>query len=102
MIWPTMMWAGRGGAGGKGEVFRFVAGFCSFGAIAASRAILVVLFNIKPVAGWLYGCKLSYHGEIGWMVWPTNCYVEYYGMTATAVCCDNATKVDDKAHLYCE
>ena len=101
--WYGPPWCGRGGgAGGKGEVFRFVAGFCSFGAIAASRAILVVLFNIKPVAGWLCGCKLSYHGEIGWMVWPTNCYVEYYGMTATAVCNDNATKVDDKAHLYCE
>ena len=101
--WYGPPWCGRGGgAGGKGEVFRFVAGFCFFGAIAASRAILVVLFNIKPVAGWLYGCKLSYHGEIGWMVWPTNCYVEYYGMTATPVCCDNATKVDDKAHLYCE
>ena len=48
------------------------------------------------------GANYLIHGEIGWMVWPTNCYVEYYGMTATTVCCDNATKVDDKAHLYCE
>ena len=37
----------------------------------------------------------------GWYGPPT-AYVEYYGMTATAVCNDNATKVDDKAHLYCE
>ena len=96
-----MMWAGRGG-GREGGGIPVRSWVLFFGAIAASRAILVVLFNIKPVAGWLCGCKLSYHGEIGWMVWPTNCYVEYYGMTATPVCCDNATKVDDKAHLYCE
>ena len=58
--WYGPPWCGRGGgARGKGEVFRFVAGFCSFGAIAASRATLVVLFNIKPVAGWLCGCKVQ-------------------------------------------